>query len=75
MDFWELTNQQLVETLHRLDLKKGGNVPKKGRNVLQTFCRKVLWLPCQSTRRLSGGTGILEEHLTRRREHDKVSPY
>ena len=26
MDFWELTNQQFVETLHRLDLKKDGNV-------------------------------------------------
>ena len=44
------------------------------RNVLQIFCRNVLWLPWQSTRRLSGRTGFSEEHMTRRKEHDKVFP-
>ena len=73
MDSWGLTDQQLVESLQRLDFSKVEMSQKQWRNVLQTFCQNVLWLPLQSTRRLSDGTGIFEEHLTRTKRNETVS--
>ena len=51
MDFWELTNKQLVETLHKLDLKKGGNVPEKMEKRTPNFLSKssLVALPIDKT--------------------------